>query len=201
MKTYFIVIQSKEFYTNILNFPKCKKKSLNNLIYNELKLRYNNDNLLYSYQVLKYDKKNISASVFYFPYEIDELARFSSYKIKRIFLLQICVLSYIKKKIKESNFAVIFCYMDILYCFCCRDCLIIDNSLLHCTGDESLCIEFIENYIKKITVYNDCRISAVYGLNLRSIANFSVNQLNYRYVDLGDIDEYKFLKHISNGRR
>lgn len=206
-KLYSIVIEGKEFNMSVFNFPKCKKKNLDTLIYNELTYHHhnNNENLIYSYEILSTNKNTITAAVFYLDFpskKLEELLdKNKNMLIGGIFLIQFCVLNYMKRKIKALNYAAIFIYRDILYCLCCKDNIIVDNCILKDISHIDTCCEFINDFIKKTIIYNNYTIEAIYGLSLNPVDTSSWSLFNNEYIDLGSINEQKLLKYIPRSGR
>lgn len=206
-KQYSIVIEGNDFNMSIFNFPNCKKKNLDTLIYNELTYSHHssNENLIYSYEILKSNKNTITTAVFHLDFpskKLEEiLDKYKNIWIRGIFLIQFCVLNYVKRKIKSLNYAVIFTYNNTLYCLCCKDNVIIDNCMLRDISDVNKCSEFINDFVKRTIIYNNYTIETIYGLNLNSIDTSPWIFLNNEYIDFGIIEEQKFLKYIPHCRR
>jgi hypothetical protein len=197
-KNYLLIIQREEVSFGIFDFPKCTKENLESLIYKEIMYKNNSENFIFSYKILKTDKNIIKSAVFYLPFNDEKLEKYiDPGLIGGMFLIQLCVISYLKNKITGDSYILVFSYKGTLYCIFCKDNMIVDNSILDNSCNQSECIEFIENYIKKIVIYNGFSISTVYSFNLQPLEIACFNTMDYYYEDLGEIDEYKFIKYVS----
>jgi hypothetical protein len=203
-KVYSIVLEQSEFSVNIYNLPKCNREKLDSLIHNELVYsNSNNKNVIYSYKTLATSKRNMKLAVFYLnfknPMLIDTIFQ-RKLSIRGLYLLQFCILNYIKKKIKSPDYIVMFVYNSVLYCLCCKDQIIINNSFLNDINDISRCEEFMSDFIKQTTIYNNFNVDVIYGLNFQGLTPENIEFLGSNFIDLGTIDEYSFIRSIIRSR-
>jgi len=200
-KSYLLIILGGEISFQVFNFPKSNKANLESLIYKELMYKNNSENFIYSYKILNTDKNIVKSAVFYLPFNDEKLEKcIDPGLIGGIFLIQLCMLSYLKNKITSDSYILVFSYKGTLYCSFCKDNIMLDNSILDSFSGQNECVEFIENYIKKIVIYNGFNLSSVYGFNLQFLDLSCLNLLDHSYEDLGEMNDYKFIKYISQHR-
>lgn len=137
-KKAYIVIEGEEIYIKYFKFPKVSESKLYELINNELNYLYRNESFVFNYKKIKQSINTIEVIVFYFrSEELNLIDKFVEDKqLKAVRLIQMCVLNYYKKLIKEKDYFIVFKYNFHNYIMCVRNNNIYANEVYDMLQDK-----------------------------------------------------------------
>lgn len=200
-KKIYIILDEEDLNIRFFTIPKVKNKEIYDLIKNELFYYYRDiKNLIFAYKILKENKDTKEVIVLCLNTnklnKIDKHVHSSSI-IKGVYLLQLSVLNYFKKKIKDENYIFIFMYKESLYLLCSINSNIIFSSVIKNPFYEDSYKKQIYDFIDKANNYkSSITINQIFFANCAKNSEIEsfLNELNCK--NLGCLKEKKLVRNI-----
>lgn len=196
-KKAYIVIEGEEIYIKYFKFPKVSERKLYELINNELNYLYRNESFVFNYKKIKQSINTVEVIVFYFRAEkLNLVDKFVEKKeLKAVRLIQVCVLNYYKKIIKEKDYFMIFKYNLSNYIISIRNNSICENEVYDVLEDREY--DKIEKFFD-LNCVKGSSVNKIYIVG-KCIRDASTIKLLERYGQINflkDIDLNKIAKII-----
>lgn len=190
-----LVIEDEEIYIKRITFPNIEKNALEKMISDELKYYYRlEEDICFSYSILNKSKYNMQIILFYInSHKLKYLKINNIKKLKAVYMLQFCLIQYIKKKINNiKKYILASVYNNNLYIiFCDEDILKANCIYKNFSGSNH---EFNER-LKAFIELNRC-IEEFDKLYLLGFNEAVINKIEilYEYEDLGTIHKQDIFK-------
>lgn len=192
-----VVIEGEEVYIKKLTLPNVKEAILEKMISDELKVYYRmEEDICFSYSILSRNKYNMQIALFYInSQKLKKIYLKNVRKIKAVYMLQFCLIGYIKKKIKDiSKYMLAFMYNNNLYIlFCESDVLTANCVIKNFSGSNLELLERINNFIKINRCSADFQKLYLLGFSKAAIDGITTQ---YKYEDLGNIHRQDIFKYF-----
>ncbi|MCD3299227.1 hypothetical protein, partial [Clostridium botulinum] len=157
-KNIYVVIEGEEVNIKLLKVPKVTKWNLNYLIKNELIFLYGKkaDNIFYTYTI--WDEDEEEREVLVFCVNSNKLNSIENViknnKLKSVKLIQFTIINYLKNKVDDKDYILIFKDEDKIYFLGISNEKLIANRIIeHNIGDEFL-IDIFNYTIAKMKTFN-----------------------------------------------
>lgn len=190
-----LVIEDEEIYIKRITLPNVEETVLEKMISDELKIYYRvEDEICFSYSILNKNKYNLQIVLFYInSSKLKKLELKSISKIKAVYMLQFCLIGYIKRKIASiKKYILAYIYNNSLYILFCEGDILKANCVFKNFSGSN--IEFKEKLSNFISI-NRC--AAVFEkLYLLGFNRMTIEGLEneYKYEDLGNIHKRDIFK-------
>ncbi|MCD3353120.1 hypothetical protein G8V09_04380, partial [Clostridium botulinum D/C] len=190
-KNIYVVIEGEEVNIKLLKVPKVTKWNLNYLIKNELIFLYGKkaDNIFYTYTI--WDEDEEEREVLVFCVNSNKLNSIENViknnKLKSVKLIQFTIINYLKNKVDDKDYILIFKDEDKIYFLGISNEKLIANRIIENNiGDEFL-IDIFNYTIAKMKTFN-IKANNVYGINFNKTDVIKYIEHNaYKYINLQNI--------------
>jgi hypothetical protein len=196
------IYEGEEFYIKSLKLPVVGAGVMENMIRNELNHLFRNmDCLTYAYDIYKRNKREIELLVYCINSDKNKRLKAlgENANIKAVFLIQLCILKTIQRKVVRESFAVVIMYNNTLYILACSGKKVLANAVLKnysgSTTDAIDKLEYVQNRFRDIEK-NKSALSAVYFVNFKYKDIIKELSELYPCNDLGDALIDQVLKEL-----
>ncbi|KEI07112.1 hypothetical protein IRP63_07460 [Clostridium botulinum] len=204
-KNIYVVIEGEEVNIKLLKVPKVTKWNLNYLIKNELIFLYGKkaDNIFYTYTI--WDEDEEEREVLVFCVNSNKLNSIENViknnKLKSVKLIQFTIINYLKNKVDDKDYILIFKDEDKIYFLGISNEKLIANRIIENNiGDEFL-IDIFNYTIAKMKTFN-IKANNVYGINFNKTDVIKYIEHNaYKYINLQNISKNKIIECFSIKRK
>lgn len=199
-RNLYVIIDGNEIYVKHMSLPSVKKRETEKLIYNELKYYISDmENVIFSYHVDRVHDKIQEISVFCLNWNKLKVFKYllqNGNKIKAVYLIQFCFLSYFKDAITSDKFIFVFEYADTIYLIYCNENNMCENRILDRVDEKyKVCniIEFVNGIHDE---YRDEGLNDVYVANSSICDELKNTLINYNIIELGPVSKENIIKSI-----
>lgn len=159
-KKIYVIVEGEEVYIKLITIPRVNYSKIEDLIRGELLYYFKEiENILFTYSILKEADRCFEVIVFCLNADkIDVLQKSfcDISQVKGIYLIQFCILNFMKKTINEDNFNVVFSLKKSLYLMEVKFNILKKNRVIkEVMSSEEFKFQ-VDDFIKyKISSYND----------------------------------------------
>ncbi|WMJ81393.1 hypothetical protein RBU49_03805 [Clostridium sp. MB40-C1] len=204
----YIMLEGEEIHVKLLKLPKVYNEKLENMIENEMIYLYGTkaNEIYYDYSVLKENKNDLDVLVFCVNCELlSNMKSYNKFKnsIKRVSLVQMHFIEYLKRYILENKYILILEYYNNIYFTAIYKDKIIANKVVKSSENDYDSLVNGVNFIKdRISIIN-VKIDNIYTCNIN---NYRFNQYlseikDVKYKNLGELKENRVIECFVKDRR
>ncbi|AEB75922.1 hypothetical protein [Clostridium botulinum] len=204
-KNIYVVIEGEEVHIKLLKVPKVTKWNLNYLIKNELIFLYGKkaDNIFYTYTIWAEDEEEREVLVFcVISNKLNSIENvIKNNKLKSVKLIQFTIINYLKNKVNDKDYIVIFKDEDKIYFLGISNEKLIANRIIENNIEDEFLIDIFNYTISKMKTFN-ITANNVYGINFNKTDVIKYIEHNsYKYVNLQNISKNKIIECFSIKRK
>ncbi|KEH97231.1 hypothetical protein [Clostridium botulinum] len=204
-KNIYVVIEGEEVHIKLLKVPKVTKWNLNYLIKNELIFLYGKkaDNIFYTYTIWAEDEEEREVLVFcVISNKLNSIENvIKNNKLKSVKLIQFTIINYLKNKVNDKDYIVIFKDEDKIYFLGISNEKLIANRIIENNIEDEFLIDIFNYTISKMKTFN-ITANNVYGINFNKTDVIKYIEYNsYKYVNLQNISKNKIIECFSIKRK
>lgn len=195
-----IILSGEEVNINMVTLPKVKTHEVYNLIKNEIYYSFRSTkDLMICYTLFKENANKDEFIVFCLNTSRLSMVynnRSAGTNITNIYVLQLCVLGYFRKKIKSKDYVFLFTYKNNLYLLYCINNILIYNNIIKACGLEENFEELVYKFIRKGKIYYESNIETIYSANVDTNKLSKLNDSSLTYKDLGTFEEKQLFNNV-----
>lgn len=203
-KKVYAIVEGEEVYIKLVTIPRVNYNKIEDLIRCEL-LYYFKDigSILYTYSILK--ESDVSFEIIVFCLNADKidvlkksLSDFT--KVKGIYLIQFCVLNFIKKVVNEDDFNLAFYSKRSLYLLEVRSNVLKKNKVSKKVNTSKEFKIEIDSFINpRLSSY--CSTMNTYFVNIEDKAWLNEFSQDKSFIDLGSFSEKDIIESFTINNR
>lgn len=195
-KKIYVIVEGEEVYIKLITIPRVHYSKIEGLIKGELLYYFKEiENILFTYSILKEDDRCFEVIIFCLNADkIDVLQKnfCDISQVKGIYLIQFCILNFMKKTINEDSFNVVFSLKKSLYLMEVKYNILKQNRVIkEVTSSEEFKFK-VNSFIKyKMSSHNDVN---TYFVNIENKVWLEEYLKEGCFKDLGKLSDKEIIE-------